>query len=216
MFQLAPDQCSVQIHMTLKALSHIFLLNLHYWLKGSFVWLWRYFSMWTLFSLIFCSDSGSCNIRGQNSENGYICMSAPLSRQRNRLAKRTWGWGELSAFPRFADWLPPAPSQEPTEQSSASDCSWWNTHSTWHMHTPQIQSTAMCCVQHQCAKPRQCLDQIQMDQEPVLTNVCNFLITLIEYSECKHLASLCLCSYQGQVNWTAGGWCRQWHLWEPH
>lgn len=38
--------------------------------------------------------------------------------------------------------------------------------STWHMQTPQMQATATCCGQLQHAKPRQGLDQTQMDPDP--------------------------------------------------
>ena len=106
-----------------------------------------------------------------------ICMSAPLARQRGRPAERPRGWGERSssAFQRFADLLPPVSAQEPVEQAAhtflpliAADetlmclC----LPSTWHMHTPQIQATAMCCGQLQHARPRQGLDQTQTDPDP--------------------------------------------------
>lgn len=104
---------------------------------------------------------GACMRKGES----LICMSAPLSRRREREwgrpAKGPWGRRERSssAFQRFADWLPPALSQEPVEQAAhipSSDCSWWNTHvplSSQHLahanssdssHSNVLRPTAAC------------------------------------------------------------------------
>lgn len=103
-----------------------------------------------------------------------ICMSAPLSRQKDRLAERPGGGGHSSsAFSKTADWLPPVSAQEPGNRQHAflpliaADETLMRLclPRTWHMQTSQIQATAMCCGQLQHAKPGQGSDQIQIDAD---------------------------------------------------
>lgn len=118
---------------------------------------------------------GACMRKGES----LICMSAPLSRRRESEAGRQRGRGgaESVLVQLFKDLLTGFLLRCPRSL-------WSRQHtflpliaadetlmclclpSTWHMQTPQIQATAMCCGQLQHAKPRQGLDQTQMDPDP--------------------------------------------------
>lgn len=91
--------------------------------------------------------------------------------------------------------------------------------STWHMQTPQIQATAMCCVQNLAC---QTWARLRSDTDRPRSSIFlawHWRLSLIASLRIRSMLTWVVflsSSYQGKGGWTAGGWCWLWHLRKPY